>query len=183
MRLHHLLLGILALGVLALGARPLAAQTADGAPRPHGVYANLGGAVGVHHTSCRVCEIGGIVGTVGTLTVGAALSPGLVLAGEGSGGYFHELYVEDAYFQAGPALIYYPSARGLWLKGGVGFTIIIMGEDDGGAVPGAAASASVGWDLPLGRAFAVTPSLTVRYAGGHDVHTTAVLAGVGVAVY
>lgn len=178
MRIHRL--AVIALALLAASGARAAAQTATGV-RPHGFYASLTGAAGIHRTTCRVCEIGTIVGPTGTLTVGGALSPSLVLAGEASAGYFHKRYVEDAFFQAGPTLIYYPSAtQRLWLKGGAGFTVLVLGEDDGGAVPGAALTTSAGVDLPLLGALAVSPSVTFRYAKGKEVHTAALLAGVGV---
>ncbi|HEU4697665.1 MAG TPA: hypothetical protein VFS40_00640 [Gemmatimonadales bacterium] len=178
MRIHRL--ALIAFGLLAAtGVRAAAQTTTD--VRPRGFYASLTGAAGIHRTTCRVCEIGTIVGSAGALTVGGALSPSLVLAGEVAAGYFHKRYVEDAFFQAGPALVYYPSAtQRFWLKAGAGFTVLIMGENDGGAVPGAAFTTGAGYDLPLAGALAASPSVGFRYATGKDVHTAALLAGVGV---
>jgi hypothetical protein len=171
------------LALLALSLAPVAhAQAPVPSLRPSGVYASIGGAVGVHRTTCPVCDTGGLFGGSGSLLVGAALSPNLVLAGEGTIGWFKERYVEDAYLQAGPTLLYYPAARRLWLKAGVGFTAIIIGSSDGGAVPGAAFSLGAGYDLPLGGALAVSPSITARYSTGQDAQTITLLAGVGVTV-
>lgn len=158
---HRALGSLIAVAVLSsLGSAQ--AQTRGG------FFLGLGAGWGSAKTDCDSCQGGrDRQDSVAThLRVGTTLSERLALGVE-LNGWFH---TNISLIGATAAFYLYPNDQGLFFKAGVGLSRddVPLGSETLAGV-GWGAMAGIGYDIPIGSSFAVTPVATFRYAQPGDL--------------
>ena len=112
------LLSFLGLGV----ALPASAQQSEG---QHGLWLRFGVGYGTANSSCDQCDAGPRLGGVtGSFEIGGTLNPHLRIGGFVEGWSHGSGDATELMSTTGAALYYYPvRSKGLFFKGGVGFSI------------------------------------------------------------
>jgi hypothetical protein len=150
------------LGVCAAGAARAQVKGADGLPsRRQGFWFAIGAASGSVGMECSGCGSDRETGVSGTVRLGGTLSPHWLLGGEIDGWSKSKSGVDMALANVALVASWYPSRTGgFFLKLGLGG--LAYSEDDGTdktEVTGASAIVGLGYDIPVGRTFAITPYL------------------------
>lgn len=162
----------LALGLGIVCTLPVLAQTRP--PRPHrsGLWGEFGAGPGSLRMGCSGCEdVVSAGGSGGYLRIGGVISDHVLLGWE-SAGFSDESFgfapgdpTTIAEMEStGIAVLWFPSRRGLFLKGGVGvaqgrFMIpTATAQVDSVRGTGVGVSFGLGWDLSFARKYAITAS-------------------------
>jgi hypothetical protein len=154
---------VLALGVGAAGsATAQAAKGLDAPSRRHGFWFAVGAASGSVGMSCSGCSSDRKSAPSGTVRMGGTLSPHWLLGGEIDGWAKSESGVEMMVASVLVVASWYPSRTGgLFLKFGLGG--LAYHEDDPDStkwdITGGAGIFGLGYDIPVGRTFSITPYL------------------------
>jgi hypothetical protein len=154
---------LVALGVCAAGAATAQAAKGLDTPSPrHGFWFAVGAASGSVGMNCSGCTSDRKSGASGTVRMGGTLSPHWLLGGEIDGWAKSESGVDMTVASVAVVASWYPSRTGgFFLKFGLGG--LAYHEEDPDAsksdITGAAGVFGLGYDLRVGRSFALTPYL------------------------
>lgn len=149
--------------LLTLVASTASAQDAES--RRSGFWLNVGFGWGSADFNCDNCgDTDRESGVSGQIALGATLSPQLLLGVESNGWYKEESSVESMLGSLVAVAYYYPSASGnLFLKGGVGLASWKFSNGSSVDDTGLGLLGGVGYDIPLGKKFSITPVATYQY--------------------
>jgi len=152
-----------------LGLVTSAAAAQDGGSRRSGFWLNVGLGWGSADWGCDNCiSLDRESGLSGQLALGGTVSDHLLLGVESNGWAGSDVFggVDDFLIGTFNAVAYfYPSASGnLFFKGGVGIASWRirdrLGDEDD---IGLGLLAGVGYDIPVGRSFSISPVATFQY--------------------
>ena len=151
---------LVAFGMCAAGAASAQLTKAVESPSPRqGFWFSIGAAAGSVGMDCSGCGTNRENGPSGTLRLGGTLSPHWLLGGEIDGWGKSKNGLDMTFASAVIVASWYPSRTGgFFLK--LGFGGLSYTEDDGTdktEATGAAGLFGLGFDIPLGRTFALTP--------------------------
>ncbi len=141
-----------------------------------GFWIAFGVGYGSADLSCGGCGLDTIAagregGGVAHVRLGGTLSPKVLLGGDVTGWTEDRNGVTLTAGNVSMVVIYYPMAeRGLFVKGGAGFSSIIV-EQGGQQTDGASfgLSGGVGYDVRVGRNISITPLFDFLYVGSQDL--------------
>jgi hypothetical protein len=126
---------------------------------------------------CDGCDDQGGTELSGYLRLGGYLNPSLFLAGETNGWMGSQIDTPSSLGAIMGVVQWYPMVeRGLYLKGGVGYSYANASDGSDISTSGLAVSVGAGYDFRVARNFALTPYINYlqqlggqyAYAGGED---------------
>ena len=172
---------VLYLILIAL-ATPLAAQEVgapDTRPERAGFWWGVGAGVGWASIECSYCTAGPLRAPMIQLGAGVTLSRSFALGLQLAGGGKHDAYSGPAdntgtFGDVNLSVYWYPLPGGdLWVQGGVARVLWRVTKDptDSNTYHAIATglTAGVGYDLPIGRALSITPSIRGVWGGKGDL--------------
>ena len=165
-------IALLAVALLGLISSPAAAQEAS--QRRSGFWLNVGLGWGSADQNCDNCgDTERESGVMGQFALGATISPSVLLGVESNGWYKEENGRKLLMGTSFAAVAYfYPSATGnLFVKGGVGLASYYFSNGSTDDDNGLGLLVGVGYDLPLGAKFSITPVATFQYGVMGDYKT------------
>jgi hypothetical protein len=160
----------LVFALLGLVASSAAAQ--EEGPRRSGFWLNVGFGWGSADQNCDNCgSTDRESGLSGQLALGATLSPQFLLGVESNGWYKEKNSVKSTLGSLVAVAYFYPSASGnLFLKGGVGLASYRFSNGSSIDDTGLGLLGGVGYDIPLGKKFSLTPVATYQYGSMGDAN-------------
>ena len=173
------------LGVAALALLVPAVVTAQHPQTRSGFGISFGLGAG-HANFCDGCDELAGTGASGYLRLGGYLTPALFLAGESNGWFNGDPSNPDEASLGGlmGVVQWYPMAdRGLYLKGGLGFSYATIYTDL--STSGFAGSIGAGYDLRIARNFALTPYINYlnQFGGSYSYSGSGSVAGANVHLF
>jgi len=136
-----------------------------------GFWIAFGLGYGSADLTCDGCNFDREGGGVGHIRLGGTLSPKVLLGGDVTGWTKDKDGVTFTAGNVSMVVLYYPMAEGgLFVKGGAGFSSIIIeaaGQQADGASFGL--SGGLGYDIRVGRNISITPLLDFLYVGSQDL--------------
>ncbi|MDH4132673.1 MAG: porin family protein [Gemmatimonadota bacterium] len=147
-----------------LGLVTSAATAQDESSRRSGFWLNVGFGWGSADFNCDGCDTDRESGVSGQFALGGTLSPQFLIGVESNGWYKDENSVESMLGTFAAVAYYYPSATGnLFVKGGLGFASYRFENGGSADDTGFGLLGGVGYDIPIGGKFSITPVATFQY--------------------
>jgi hypothetical protein len=155
------LLGLISSTAVAQDAAPAQPES----PRRSGFWLNVGFGWGSADQNCDNCgSTSSESGLSGQLALGATLSPSFLLGVESNGWYKEENSIQSTLGTLAAVAYFYPSRTGnLFVKGGVGLASYRFSNGNSIDDTGVGLLGGVGYDIPLGRKFSITPVAAFQY--------------------
>ena len=161
---------VLLLALLGLVTSVAAAQ--EEGSRRSGFWLNVGFGWGSADQNCDNCgTTDRESGLSGQFALGATLSPQFLLGVESDGWYKEKNSVKSTLGTLAAVVYFYPSASGnLFVKGGVGLASYRFSNGSSIDDTGLGLLGGVGYDIPLGKKFSLTPVATYQYGSMGDAN-------------
>lgn len=144
------------------------------AQRRHGALFSLGGGPGSASTSCDGCSGGRITAAAGSIRVGVSLTERVVVGADVSlwvnvFSFEQDFSTTVSLYHVAGTVTYYPRAKGLFVKGGIGVATADVTTRQPGTTTivdigrGLAVTGGIGYDTRISRRWSVTPAVSFSY--------------------
>ena len=176
LHLYRLLLPVLLLTLVSAG--PLAAQERKG------FFIGAGLGWGSLDLTCDGCQVDREAGFSGNFRLGGAVNDKLLLGAESEGWYKSEDDGSVSFGTLTGSAYFYPSSRGLYLRGGIGLAVISASDGfDSDTETGLGLSFGAGYDIPIARKTALTPYANWMFGSFDGFGANNIQLGLGVSFY